>query len=329
MGCGGSVQGSADQPKSQPKNQPKGQPSAAGASVKEPQQGCVPCARDGCVYKRTWHQTHCCDACKNHGTHGPKCEKQVDPSAQAALDAKKTAAETRSKAVYESLKAWTPAPGKAAGRKLNVVCLHGITMNGNAMKGMSKPLWSQCQDIADFYFPSAPHPIDANHSFCKKKSQKPGPDAKTWTLDGGKGRDDFAEHLCSFVEKEVPGPVDVLLGYSQGGFSIHQLLQVASLPEKLHAVRAVVILMSGGACNRTPPTKLRSLHIMGLEDKIVATSTSENSASKYVDPVVAKFKGVGHGGPFKPECVITTLEFMKGVHDFHSSFPRLCDVESE
>jgi len=135
--------------------------------------------------------------------------------------------------------------------------------------------------------------------------------------------------MGDFVEKEVPGPVDVLLGYSQGGFTIHQLLDISSaestpLPEKLHSVRAVVILMSGGTCKSS--TKLRSLHVIGLEDKIVAPNGSEKSASTYVDPVVAKFEGVEHGGPFKPQCVFAAKEFLKGVHDFHSAFQKLGDM---
>ena len=61
---------------------------------------------------------------------------------------------------------------------------------------------------------------------------------------------------------------------------------------------------------------------------MVAPSTSEGSAAKYLDPVIAKF-GIGHEEPFKPECLPTTKQFLEGVHDFHSSFPRLCDIENE
>ena len=33
------------------------------------------CARDGCLFLRTWHPTHCCEACLQNGTHGEKCER--------------------------------------------------------------------------------------------------------------------------------------------------------------------------------------------------------------------------------------------------------------
>ncbi|CAE8622835.1 unnamed protein product [Polarella glacialis] len=294
--------------------------------------GCTPCARDGCMFYKTWHQTHCCDACVSHGTHGPRCEKKANPSAQAAADAKKEEAIARSEDAYKFLQDFAPAPGGAAGRKLIVVCLHGITQNCDGFESHSKPLWSQCNDVADFFFPSGPHLIDENHSFCKKQNMKPGPNSRTRTLDGNgdrsKGRDDFTTYLTEFIEKEVPGPVDVLLGYSQGGFTIHQLWQSPRLSQKLHEVRAVIILMSGGDSRRSPPKKLRSLHIMGLQDKIVQNETSENSARGYVNPVVAKFI-VDHNGPFKPECTRTEVDILKGLHDFHGSFPRLCDMESE
>jgi len=294
---------------------------------------CTPCARAECGYFRTWHKTHCCNACQSHAGHGPKCEKKEDPAKKALLEARLTAAVAGAGDPHKALKEWA---GKAKceevpiGRKLNVLCLHGITMNGGQLRGMSNPLTKQCEDFANFYFPTAPHQIDANHSFCKKNNKKPGPEAKTWTLEGdkGKGREDFAPHLCDFVEKEVPGPVDVLLGYSQGGFSIHQLLNTtaknsSSLPDKLLSARAVVILMSGGMCKSC--VKLRSLHVIGLKDKIVGNSASEKSAFSYVNPVIAKLD-VDHVGPFKLECAHVTKEFLRGMHDFHGSFPRLCDL---
>jgi hypothetical protein len=195
------------------------------------------------------------------------------------------------------------------------------------MRGMSNPLWSQCADIADFYFPSAPHALDASHPFCKQYGRRPGPNERTWNLNGG-NRGDFADDLCSFIQTNVPGPVDVLLGYSQGGYAIHQLLGSADLPEQLRSVRAVVILMSGGDFKRSAPTKLRSLHIMGLKDKVVPNSSSGTCHQKYVDPIVAK-EDVGHQGPFKPGCVSRQLEFLRGVHDFHSSFKPLRELEAE
>jgi hypothetical protein len=42
-----------------------------------------PCATPGCSFKATWHPTHCCVGCKDHGgaCHGPKCERRQQESA--------------------------------------------------------------------------------------------------------------------------------------------------------------------------------------------------------------------------------------------------------
>ena len=45
-----------------------------------------PCCPNGCGYAVTWHQSHCCGACKQGRKHGPRCERikasSHQPSAQ-------------------------------------------------------------------------------------------------------------------------------------------------------------------------------------------------------------------------------------------------------
>jgi len=290
--------------------------------------GPTPCIREGCLYCRTWHRTHCCGACERGGTHGPRCERRVSPDVEPAAKANLGAAMYADADPYAFLKTWAPKPAHAAGRKLNVLCLHGFSQHGGSFRGMARPLWSQCGDIADFHFPSAPHTADASHRHCKQHGIRVGPNSRTWTLSDNGGRGDYAKYLCGFVEREVPGPVDVLLGYSQGGTAVRGLLEGEDLPKQLRAVRAVVNLMSGGQAKAGAPTKLRSLHVIGLQDALVKNSASEKTASRYADPIIARFD-CGHAVPFKPDSAAVQLAFLRGVHDFHSSLPSLADLEAE
>lgn len=308
----------------------------AQAAAAEP---CSPCATDGCVYYRTWHKTHCCKACRSNGCHGGLCDKKVNLAAQAAIDDKMVAIVAAAGDPYAFLKKSAKNNGSNPGRKLNVVCLHGITGDGEQMNRISKPLREKCADIADFYCPSAPHPITKDHSWCKKHNRDPGPQSRTWTLEDGGGRKDFADYLIDYVETQVPGPVDVLLGHSQGGYAIHQLFEnsqgetawekTPSAREKLHAVRAVIILMSGGKSNRSPPTKLKALHIAGANDTMVEPQTSMDSSRSYADGIFTKLANHDHYCPFTHECVAFEHAFLQGMYDFHSAFPKLCDMESE
>ena len=55
--------------------------------------GCVPpapppgppCQNPQCPYQKTWHGTHCCQACVGAGdshNHGPKCQRRLQPGKQ-------------------------------------------------------------------------------------------------------------------------------------------------------------------------------------------------------------------------------------------------------
>ena len=50
-----------------------------------------PCP-NGCGYMVTWHATHCCEACKTHRQHGPRCQKKPAPAKAAPAKAAPVAA---------------------------------------------------------------------------------------------------------------------------------------------------------------------------------------------------------------------------------------------
>ena len=57
-----------------------------------------------------------------------------------------------------------PSIAHATSRTLNVVCLHGLTMNADRLRSWEamRSLEQRCNGIAKFYYISAPHKFEAN-----------------------------------------------------------------------------------------------------------------------------------------------------------------------
>jgi len=199
------------------------------------------------------------------------------------------------------------------------------------MENQAKPLTSRCEEIANFYFPTAPNPIGEKHEFCKKHDVKPGAASRTWFLEGeiATNADDFASSLADQLFENVEGPIDILFGHAQGGFAINALLSTANMPPQLHDVRAVVIALAAGFPARLPPRRLQSLHIIGMMNRRINEDGAEMCAKMFDVPIVCPFPYIDHRMPFKRECWEHTLEFIRGIRDFHGAFPTLGEMESE
>ena len=89
-----------------------------------------------------------------------------------------------------------------------------------------------CADIANFYYPTAPCVVADNHPIFESAPHTlpPGPDKRHWWTMTDKW--DFSSEkfkdarkaISEFVDEEVKGPVDVILGYSQGAAATTQVL---------------------------------------------------------------------------------------------------------
>merc|ERR1719203_401811 len=89
-----------------------------------------------------------------------------------------------------------------------------------------------CKDIAVFHTPTGPAAISPGHPIWKMAPQAgpPGPEKRHWWTMGNKW--DFSDKafaearkvLQDFAKEEVKGPIDVVLGFSQGAAACTQIL---------------------------------------------------------------------------------------------------------
>eukprot|EP00929_Paragymnodinium_shiwhaense_P017806 TRINITY_DN12755_c0_g2_i1.p1 TRINITY_DN12755_c0_g2~~TRINITY_DN12755_c0_g2_i1.p1 ORF type:complete len:257 (-),score=40.01 TRINITY_DN12755_c0_g2_i1:186-956(-) len=196
-------------------------------------------------------------------------------------------------------------------RKLNVLVLHGTSMDGPEMQGMYK--WKECgietfcNDIANFYYPTGPCIVAKNHAFYTAV-----PDRKT---RGDKGRhwwkmtdkwkfsddnfDNARQTIVKFLNEEVKQTIDVIAGYSQGAAATTQVLndlhkgKMAS--EHLKSVRGAIF----HGCPQHPHpvpavcTSVKSLHCNGTTDPLTSLEGAKKHAAAFKDGTFFEFEG-GH-----------------------------------
>jgi predicted esterase len=200
-------------------------------------------------------------------------------------------------------------------RKLNVLVLHGTTMNGKKMKDMYK--WKECgiepfcSDIANFYYPTGPCIVSKNHAIWKAvpdvKPKTPAGYQSSrhwWTMkDKWKFENsNFGEArvaITKFVEEEVKGTIDVMIGYSQGAGAVTQVmndLQKGTMSSKyLKNVRGVIFEGCPSYPIPLPAVggSVRSLHCNGISDPLTSLRGAKKHAALFNDSTFFQFKG-GH-----------------------------------
>jgi len=201
------------------------------------------------------------------------------------------------------------------GNKLNVLCLHGTTMSGSSMKGLLS--WKECgvargdgcADIAQFFYPDGPCVVTDNHPIWKMAPQAgpPGPNKRHWWKMtnkwdfGDAAFKDARQTLCDFVDNKVEGPVDVILGYSQGAAActmlMNDVLSGKVRNAKLAAVKGIVFL--GCPSHPKPNDKLRAwsgstLHCNGKKDPLTPLKKAKEHAQVLKNNTFFEYDGT-HG----------------------------------
>ena len=188
-----------------------------------------------------------------------------------------------------------------------------------------------CSDIANFYYPTGPCVMSKNHVFWKSvPDRKP----KTregfqltrhwWTMkdkwkfeDGNFGEARVA--ITKFVEEEVSGTIDVMIGYSQGAAAVTQVmndLYKGNMSSKyLKDVRGVIFQ---GCPSYPPPLQavcdsVKSLHCHGISDPLTPLKGAKKHASLFKDSTFFEFRGGHEVRSVQKEPIRRFLLNIKGV----------------
>ena len=182
-------------------------------------------------------------------------------------------------------------------RTLNVVCLHGNTMNADLMRGWEamRSLEKRCDGIATFHYVSAPHKFEAN-DWSRTNSIPVHDGSRAWfTTPPEYGWGASQACVAEFAASQVRGPIDVLIGYSQGGLMVANLLQYLSETEPYRSVRGAVLIHAPDFINNAPNHKLcpslKTVHVIGAQDKLVQPSSSAQLAQRFIQTETATHDG--------------------------------------
>ena len=200
------------------------------------------------------------------------------------------------------------APPEA--RKLNVLCLHGTMGDGASMRSSCRWLEIACEDCADFYYPSGPCEVSAGHpiwAMTGGMGGPPGPTKRHWFTMHDEW--DFSEaafadakiSLNEFIDAEIGGPVDVVLGFSQGVAAATELVNsvFAKTFENAHVCDSPIaaMILFGSPEHPLPSSEaaaaVKSLHINGDSDPLTPLAGARMHASSFHADTFVEFQG-GH-----------------------------------
>lgn len=196
-------------------------------------------------------------------------------------------------------------------RKVNVLVLHGTTMDGPEMKGMYKGkecgIETFCDDIANFYYPTGPCIVAQNHPIYEAipDRKKRGNASRHWWKMTNKWKfaddnfDDAGKAILKFVNEEVKQTIDVIAGYSQGAAATTQVLnwlqkgKMAS--EYLDNVTGAIFHGCPAHPHPLPEVgaSVKSLHCNGKTDPLTSLVGAKGHAAAFSDDTFFEFDG-GH-----------------------------------
>ncbi|KYQ99757.1 DUF341 family protein [Tieghemostelium lacteum] len=105
-------------------------------------------------------------------------------------------------------------------KKLRILCLHGYKQNGTIFKSKTAVLRKSMKDIAEFIYIDAPHIVDEkNGTSSWWRASKDGKEYRGWEVTLDYLREVFI----------TQGPIDGVLGFSQGAVLCSLLCSISSL----------------------------------------------------------------------------------------------------
>ncbi|XP_037324412.2 esterase OVCA2 [Pungitius pungitius] len=200
---------------------------------------------------------------------------------------------------------------------LRVLCIHGYRQNGSSFREKTGALRKLLKKQAELVYLSAPHCVQEAGG--EEASEKDGPgsnvDSRGWWFSDVQARSFSALQQCEeslgldesvkAVREavQIQGPFDGILGFSQGAAFVAMLcfLQEQKLEPEFNFRFAIFVAGFRSACEEhkrfyNSPLEIPSLHVFGLEDRVIPDNMSRELLLSFQDSQVLTHPG-GHFVP--------------------------------
>lgn len=218
---------------------------------------------------------------------------------------------------------------------LRVLCIHGYRQNSSSFREKTGALRKLLKKQVELVYLSAPHSVQQVNSEApaKENGSGPGPggdeDPRGWWFSDTQARSFSAQQQCeeslgldesvTVVREAVKtqGPFDGILGFSQGAAFVAMLcsLQEQKLEPEFCFRFAILVAGFRSACREhqkfySAPIQFPSLHVFGLEDRVIPDNMSRELLPSFQDPQVLTHPG-GHFVPAASAHRQTYQDFLK------------------
>ncbi|XP_073335494.1 esterase OVCA2 [Pagrus major] len=217
---------------------------------------------------------------------------------------------------------------------LRVLCIHGYRQTGSSFREKTGALRKLLKKQVELVYMSAPHSVQQASSEApdKENGSGPGPggdeDQRGWWFSDVQARSFSAQQQCEeslgideslMAVREavkVQGPFDGILGFSQGAAFVAMLcsLQEQKLEPEFNFRFAILVAGFRSACKEhqtfySTPLLIPSLHVFGLEDRVIPDNMSRELLPSFQDPQLLTHPG-GHFVPAASAHRQTYQEFL-------------------
>ncbi|XP_026183336.1 esterase OVCA2 [Mastacembelus armatus] len=205
---------------------------------------------------------------------------------------------------------------------LRVLCVHGYRQNRVSFREKTGALRKLLKKQVELVYLSAPHRVQpASSEEVPEKQNGSGPesggdeDPRGWWFSDIQARSFNAQQQCeqslgldesmSVVREavKIQGPFDGIMGFSQGAALVAMLcfLQEQKLEPEFNFRFAILVAGFRSSCEEhqrfyNAPLQIHSLHVFGLEDRVIPDSMSRELIPSFQDPQVL----IHPGGHFVP-----------------------------
>ncbi|XP_062289358.1 esterase OVCA2 [Scomber scombrus] len=218
---------------------------------------------------------------------------------------------------------------------LRVLCIHGYRQNSSSFREKTGALRKLLKKQVELVYMSAPLSVQHVNSEVPDKESGPGPgpggdeDHRGWWFSDTQARSFSAQQQCEEslgLDESVTavieavkgqGPFDGILGFSQGAAFVAMLcsLQEQKLEPEFCFHFAILVAGFRSACKEHQqfydgPVQIPSLHVFGLEDRVIPDNMSRELLPSFQDPQVLTHPG-GHFVPAASAHRQTYQDFLK------------------